>query len=112
MPPFRYGTSPRSFSGLLRALPFLLGKALEEERAEEIAVVAVLAEFLAGSGELVLEVVRVPAKKALLLDEVDEHQAVEHHRDIPALHLRIGDALQELEERGMLGLEAVVETSW
>jgi hypothetical protein len=61
------------------------------------------------SAQPVLQVVGVAIEETLLLDEVHEHQPVEHQRRVP---LQVGlalDPLDELQEGGMLGLEAVVE---
>ncbi len=59
--------------------------------------------------QLDAQVVVVSVQETLFLDEVDEHQAVEHERGIP---LTVGfslDALDELEKGGVFGLEAIVE---
>ena len=56
------------------------------------------------------EVIRVIAQKALLLDEIDEHEAVEHDRGIPLEYLLVRNTLDEFEERIMLFLETVVES--
>ena len=82
-PPFRYGILPSSLRCLGRAVVLLVRKALEEQRQQEVAVEAVRPARLTGC-QLVLQVVRVAVEEALLLDEVDEHQPVEHHRDVPA----------------------------
>ena len=91
-----------------RALLRPPGKPLEEQRAEEVGVVAVRRGALAGRQPRP-QVVRIAVQKAFLLDEVDEHQPVEHHRGVPALQAFIGDAVEELEEGGVLGLEPLVE---
>ena len=69
----------------------------------------VLALLLLHALEAVAKIVAVAVEKALLLDEVDEHQPVEHQRGVP---LPVGhglDALDELQEGIVLRLEAVVE---
>ncbi len=55
------------------------------------------------------QVVGVAVEKALLLNEVDEHQAVEHQRRVPFKVRRRLDALDELHEGGVFGLETFVE---
>ncbi len=50
-----------------------------------------------------------PSRKPLLLDEVDEHQAVEHQRGVPLAVILQGDAIDDLYEELVLGLEVVVE---
>ena len=48
-------------------------------------------------------------QKALALDEIDEHQAVEHDRGIPlAISLRVNPT-DEFQERSMFAFEAVIE---
>ncbi len=49
------------------------------------------------------------SRKPLLLDEVDEHQPVEHHRGVPLAVVLDRDALDERQEAVVLLLEAVVE---
>ncbi len=64
--------------GLRGAFVFRLGKSLEEERSQKLAVVEIRPVFSA-LGKFVLEVVLVTViEKELLLKEVDEHQAIEH----------------------------------
>src|ERR1700685_3181547 len=60
-------------------------------------------------GQFVCQVMLVIYKKALFLDEIDEHQAIEHYRRIPTLQLVIRDALCELQECIVLFLEEFVE---
>ncbi len=87
-------------------------KAVVEEAEQEVAVKRlklVLALRLADHLETVAQVVHIAVEKSLFLDEVHEHQAVEHEGRVP---LEIGvalDALDELEKNRMLGLEAVVK---
>ena len=83
-------------------------KALEEERAEKIRVEVIHAPRLARR-QFVKQIVRIILEKAFFLDEVDEHQPVEHRRDVPALHRFIRDAVKELGKGIALFLEAVVE---
>src|SRR2546425_6683196 len=59
--------------------------------------------------QLGAQVVVIAIKEALFLNEIDEHEPVEHERGIP---LTIGfglDTFDELEEGRMFGLKAVVE---
>ena len=51
----------------------------------------------------------VAVQKSLLLDEVDEHHAVEHQRGVPVPVALGRESLDELLEGGQLFLEAVVE---
>ncbi len=86
----------------------LLGKTGEEERAEDVLVIPVFGGLFAllqfGHQVLVIAV-----EKALSLDEVDEHEAVQHDRCVPPLEFVIRYAGDERQERVMLGLEAVIE---
>ncbi len=107
---------PLDLSGSL-----LLGKTVVEQREQERAVErveAVLAEILADSTHPVAEVVGVPVEQPSLLDEVDQHEPVEHERAVP---LAVGtllvpggtgniwNALDRLDKGVLLLLEAVVE---
>src|SRR5213083_2378351 len=59
--------------------------------------------------QLGAQVVVVFIKEALFLNEIDEHEPIEHERGVP---LAIGfglDTFDELEEGRMFGLKAVVE---
>src|SRR5258708_32245043 len=99
-----------------------LAESLVEEFQQEVAIEAmelVLAAFLLHAPQAVREIIGIaiePARQlrieeALALDEVDEHQAVEHERGIPlavSLHL---NPLDKLQERSMFQFEAVVELS-
>ena len=83
-----------------------------EQAEQEVAVEGielVLALFLCAQRQPVAQVVAVAVEKALALDEIDEHQAVEHDRGIPLAVGALGDAVDELEKRRMLLLELVVE---
>ena len=89
-----------------------LAEAFVEQAQQEVAVEGVelvLALFLLAAAQAVAEVVAVAVEKALALDEIDEHQAVEHDRGIPFPVGALGDAVDELEEGRMLLLEPVVE---
>ena len=83
-----------------------------EQPQQKVAVEGlefVLALGLTDHLQAVAQVVGVAVQEALLLDEVDEHQAVEHQRRVP---LQVGvsfDALDELEERRVFVFEPLVE---
>ena len=51
----------------------------------------------------------VAVEKALALDEIDEHQAVEHDGRIPFVVGDFGDAIDEFQKRGVLLLKNFVE---
>ena len=76
--------------GTLRLLP---SKALKEERAEKISVIGIRLA-VAALGELVAQIVLVSIQEALLLNEVKEHQPIDHDGGIPALHLLVWNALE------------------
>ena len=59
--------------------------------------------------QAIAEVVTVFVQKALLLDEVDEHHAVEHQRGVPLAAALVVDAVDEGLEGAELRLEALVE---
>ena len=59
--------------------------------------------------EAVAQVVVVVVEEALLLDEVDEHHAVEHEGGVPVAVALCGDAVDEVAEGGKFRPEAVVE---
>ena len=59
--------------------------------------------------EAIAQVVAVAVEEALLLDEVDEHQAVEHHRGVPLESRPSCEPCDEAEERRRARFEAVVE---
>ena len=67
--------------------------------------------MLASHGlEAVAQVVGVAVKEAALLDEVDEHHAIEHQRGVPLAVGQFFDALDKVEKGLMLHLETVVKT--
>ena len=83
-------------AGFRRPLVCRLGETLEEERAQEAAVVAILSTGPA-FGELVLQIVPVAVvDEVLLLQEVNEHQPVQQYRRIPAAVAFVVDALDKL----------------
>ena len=59
--------------------------------------------------EAVAQVIDVAVEKAALLDEVDEHHAVEHQRGVPFAVGHSADAVDEAQEGAVFLLEAVVE---
>jgi hypothetical protein len=92
--------------------PGLAAQALVEQPQQEVAVKRielVLAFLLLATLEPVAEVVRIAVQEALPLDEIDEHQAVEHDGRIPLAVGGIINALDDLEETGVLFFELVVE---
>ena len=59
--------------------------------------------------ETVAQVVDVTGEEAALLDEVDEHHAVEHQRSVPFTVSQFLDTLNEAKKVLMLVLETVVK---
>ena len=91
---------------------FLAPQRLVKESEKKVAVEGVelvLAVLFAHLAESIAEVVSVPIQKTLSLNEVNEHQAVEHHAGIPLLIGAVGDTADELQECRVLLLEPVVE---
>ena len=85
----------------------LVEKTQQEDAVELLeASVAALALYHA---QTVTEVVGVAVQEALLLNEVDEHHAVEHEGGVPVPVTLGGDALDEVSEGGQLSPEAFVE---
>ena len=93
---------------LAGAFGFRFREPLKEKWTEEVFVVSVDV-FLLAIFQLVAQIIYVVVQKTFPLDEVDEHQTVEHHRGVPALHLFIGNAVEEFEECVMLFLETVIK---
>ena len=95
-----------------RAVFAALAEAFVEQAEQEIAVEGVelvLALFLLAAVEAVAEVIGVAVEEALALDEIDEHQAVEHDGGIPFAVGDLADAVNELEEGFAVGVEVAVE---
>jgi hypothetical protein len=93
-------------SAVLVSQPFV------EKAEQKIAVKRVeliLAVFRNRPVESVTKVVRVPVQKSLTLNEIHEHQAVEHDRCIPLLVGLVLDAIDELEKRFALRIELPVK---
>jgi hypothetical protein len=84
---------------------FLPSEALEEKRTEKFAVVSI-GFSMAALRELVAQIILIVIQKALLLNEVEEHEPVNHDRGVPALHLLIRDALE------VAGCESIASASW
>ena len=95
-----------------RALRFGLSESFVKQAQKEEAVEllkAAAAALLLHHLQAVAEVVGVAVEEALLLDEVDEHHAVEHEGGVPVPVALGGDAVDEVSEGGQLGPEAFVE---
>ena len=70
-----------------------------EQPQQEVAVETVelvLAAFRLAPGKALAEIIGVAVEKALALNEVDEHQAVEHHGRIPFAVAHVADTINEL----------------
>jgi hypothetical protein len=96
----------------LRSLIRLGAEALVEQTEQELAVEGPELVLALGGLELaqaVTEVVMVAVEQALLLDEVAEHQAVEHDRGVPVPVGNALDAIDELVECLVLCLEPLEE---
>ena len=87
---------------------FRFGEPLKEEWTEEFFVVSVGTVLLACS-QFGLQIVWIVIKETFLLNEVDEHQSVEHDGDVPLLHLCIGDAAEKFEECVVFLFETVIK---
>ena len=90
-------------------LRFWFRKSLKEEGAKEIGVVSISTVALALS-EFGSQIVRVIIQEAFLLDEVDKHQTVQHHRGVPPFHLLIRNSFKEIEKLVMFRFETVVKS--
>ena len=106
------GNRTKQLIEVLLAVGGWLAQPFMKEPDQEIAVERqelIPASFGLNATKAIAKVVQVAVEESLLLDEVDEHQPVKHERGVP---LGVGhgrDALDELEERGVLRFEAVVE---
>ena len=95
-----------------RAILAAFAEAFVEQAEQEVAVEGielVLALFLLAAVEPVAEVIGVAVEETLALDEIDEHQAVEHDGRIPFAVGHLADAVNELEEGFAVGVEVAVE---
>src|SRR5438270_289047 len=98
------------FSAALNRNGMTVLRAIEPE--QEVAVERVefvLPAFGLDAMEPVAQVVVIAVEEAFLLNEVNKHQAVEHQRRVPLGIGHAADALDELQEGLVFGLEAVVE---
>jgi len=94
---------------LFRGAVFLFfGKAFKKKRAEEILVIPVFAVFFAFA-QTGSQVICIIIEKALFLDKIDEHKAVQHDGYIPPLKLVFRNAFQEFQELFVLRLEPVIK---
>jgi len=83
-----------------------------EQPEKEVAVKCiklVLALFLLASVQAIAEIIMVPIKKALALDEIDEHQAIEHDRRIPFAIGHFTDSVNEFQEGFTVCVKITVE---
>src|SRR6266487_1101787 len=84
-----------------------------EQPQEEVAVKGkktILAFLPFHHVEAVTQIISITVKKALFLDEGHKHQTIEHERSVPfTVSLRL-NSLDELEERCMFALEALIKT--
>src|SRR5262249_10946761 len=88
------------------AEPFM--KEAQEEVTVE-GVELVLAMLGPHAREPVAKVAAVAVQEALALDEIDEHQPVQHHRGIPLAVGGLRNAGDELEKHCVLFLKTIVE---
>ncbi len=90
-----------------------LAQPFVEQAAQKLAVKAVelaLACCLLHLLHAVLQIVLVSVQKAFFLDEIDEHQPVEHERGVPRAVCRLVQSGDEGGKGVVLGLELVVKT--
>ena len=104
MPRRAVSSAGRSASGLTQPLVEQPQQEFPVEALELIRPVLFL-----DSLEAVAEIVFVAVQKALLLDEVDEHQTVEHKGGVPVPIALRGEPVDELLKVGQFLLEAVIE---
>ncbi len=99
---------------------FPLAQAFVKELQQEVAVEGmelVFAPFLPHAFESAGEVVGIAIEltwclciqEALALDEIDEHQTVEHEGGIPLAISLCDDPIDEVQKRGMFAFETVIE---
>ncbi len=87
-------------------------EAVVEQPPEEAAIEGVeliLTQGIANPLETVAQVVLVAIEEAFLLEEIAEHQAVEHERGVVGHDALVGNALDELLEGVLVFLEVGVE---
>ena len=106
------GDVAEQFFEIWRAVLAAPAEALVEETKQEVAVKGVeliLPFFLLAALEAMAEVVAVAVEKPLLLDEIDEHQAVEHDGRIPLAVGHFADAVDERKEGLPVRVEIAVK---
>ena len=59
--------------------------------------------------KVVLQILEIVIQKVLRLDEINEHQTVQRHRDIPTLEVFIGYTFEKFQECSMFIFEALIE---
>jgi len=85
-------------------------KQWQQEMAIERMTSILLAFALVHHAQMVGEIVDVTGEKALFLEKVEEHQAIEHERSV-CCALSLGrDALDARLKCAMFGLETMIET--
>ena len=99
----------RSADAISRRLSQSLMEQSQEEDAVELLEPARLARHFRSRLSRLRKVVDVPVEEPLLLDEVDEHHAVEHERGIPLPVALLRDSVDESLERRQLGPEPLIE---
>ena len=112
-PPLRYGMLPSSFSSPARGpsrlpKPSWKGAAGNSGRRNRTCPCLLLLAAV----EPVAEIIVVAVEEALSLDEIDEHQAVEHDGGIPFMVGAFGDAGDEFQEGIVFLLKNVRRTVW
>ena len=96
------------FFQVRRAFLRAFAEAFVEQPQQEIAVERVElvpALFLLAAVEPVAKIIAVAVEKTFALDEINEHQAVEHDGRIPFVVGALGDAGDEFQERSVFLLK-------
>ena len=109
----RKGTLAQELGEVGRSLSFWLPQSLMEQAQKEDAVElleAPVSALIPDHAQAVAQIVEVSVEEALLLDEVDEHHAVEHQGGVPVAVALGGDAVDELPEGGQLRPKPFVES--
>ena len=101
-----FSEQPLSFS-----VPFRVRfrKPLKEEGAEKIGIVSIITVDLA-LPQFGLQVVCVVVQKAFLLNKVDKHQAIQHHRSVPAFHLLVRNPFEKFEKPGVFRCKTLIKS--
>ena len=95
-----------------RAIFAAFAEAFVEQAEQEVTVKCVelvLPVLLLATAEAVAEVIGIGVEEALALDEIDEHQAIEHDGRIPFGVGHLADAVNEVEEGFAVGVEVAIE---